>query len=80
MELRSEAEQYVFQLDQALREQGKALDRRSTKALRSEMAAVSKLTLKIKPDKLNAEDVSALRAALAQLKQTACATMGGAGV
>ena len=76
MEEKAEAEQYLSQLDQILREQGKSIDRKTLKQLKNEMAAVSKITLKMKPEKLKEEELAALRSAMAQLRQSVDSCLG----
>ncbi len=78
MEERREAEQLVARVDQALREQGKGLDRKLTRELKNQMSAVSKCVTRIKPDKLDESQLNDLRAAVVQLKNSpALAALGG---
>ena len=78
MEERVQAEQLVAQANQALRERGKGLDRKLAKELKGEMGEVSKCISRIKPDKLEESQLSELRRAVEQLKNSpALAALGG---
>ena len=80
MEERAQAEQLVAQVNQALRERGKGLDRKLSKELKGEMGEVSKCISRIKPDKLEESQLSELRQAVQQLKNSpALAALGGCG-
>lgn len=80
MEERAQAEQLVAQVNQALRERGKGLDRKLSKELKGEMGEVSKCISRIKPDKLEESQLSELRQAVEQLKNSpALAALGGCG-
>lgn len=78
MEERARAEQLIAQVDQALRERGKEIDRKAQKQLKNEMAAVAKCASRVKPEKLSEEALGELRAAVAQLRNSpALAELGG---
>ena len=80
MEERAQAEQLVAQANQALRERGKGLDRKLAKELKGEMSEVSRCISRIKPDKLEESQLSELRRAVEQLKNSpALAALGGCG-
>ena len=80
MEERAQAEQLVAQVNQALRERGKGLDRKLAKELKGEMSEVSRCISRIKPDKLEESQLSELRRAVEQLKNSpALAALGGCG-
>ena len=80
MEERVQAEQLVAQANQALRERGKGLDRKLAKELKGEMSEVSRCISRIKPDKLEESQLSELRRAVEQLKNSpALAALGGCG-
>ena len=80
MEERAQAELLVAQANQALRERGKGLDRKLVKELKVEMGEVSKCISRIKPDKLEESQLSELRRAVEQLKNSpALAALGGCG-
>ena len=68
MDERTAAEQLIALCDQALRERGKSLDRKAVRQLKANMASVAKIVGKLKPDKLNEEDLNQLRHAVAELK------------
>jgi molecular chaperone DnaK len=65
---RTAAEQLIARCDQALKERGKQLDRKTAKQLKSSMSAAAKAAGKVKPDKLNEADLAQLRSAVAALK------------
>lgn len=78
MEERLEAEQLVTQVDQALRERGKGVNRKLVRELKNQMSAVAKCITRIKPDKLDEGQLNDLRAAVDQLKRSpALAALGG---
>ena len=78
MEERLEAEQLVARVDQALRERGKGVDRKLVRELKNQMSAVAKCVTRIKPDKLDEEQLNDLRTAVDQLKRSpALAALGG---
>ncbi len=78
MEERAQAEQLLLQINQALRERGKGFDRKMTKELKAEMGEVSKCISRIKPDKPDEGQLSELRRAMEQLKNSpALAALGG---
>ena len=78
MEERLEAEQLVTQVDQALRERGKEVNRKLVRELKNQMSAVAKCITRIKPDKLDEGQLNDLRAAVDQLKRSpALAALGG---
>ena len=65
---RTAAEQLVARCDQALRERGKEFDRKAARQLKNDMGAVAKAAGKLKPEKLNEDDLNNLRSAVAALK------------
>ncbi len=80
MEERAQAEQLILQINQALRERGKGLDRRMAKELKMEMGEVSKCISRIKPDRLDEGQLNDLRRSVEQLKHSpALAALGGYG-
>ncbi len=80
MEEQAQAEQLILQINQALRERGKGLDRRMAKELKMEMGEVSKCISRIKPDRLDEGQLNDLRRSVEQLKHSpALAALGGYG-
>ncbi len=77
MDERTAAEQLVARCDQALRERGKSLDRKALRQLKSNMAAVTKITSKLKPEKITEEDLTQLRHTVAALKSDPSLTQLG---
>ncbi len=77
MDERTAAEQLVARCDQALRERGKSLDRKAIRQLKSNMAAVIKITSKLKPEKITEEDLTQLRHTVAALKSDPSLTQLG---
>ncbi len=77
MDERTAAEQLVARCDQALRERGKSLDRKAIRQLKSNMAAVTKITSKLKPEKITEEDLTQLRHTVAALKSDPSLTQLG---
>lgn len=71
MELTSEARSLAARTQQALKEQGKQMDKVLKKQIKNDCSAVQKLLSKIRLDKVTEMDVQELRAAKEQLEQSA---------
>ena len=68
METRNEAQHLVNTVETALSKAGKQIDKEEKKRVKADCAALSKLLFKMKADKMNEEDLSALRSAMETLR------------
>ena len=70
METVNAAQQLLTQAEQALSKVGKQLDKEEKKLVKNDCGALSKVLFKSKPDKMTADDLAALKAAMEQLRSS----------
>ncbi|MBQ3479304.1 MAG: molecular chaperone DnaK [Clostridia bacterium] len=71
MEAMSEARTLIQKVEQALKDKGKTIDKGDKKQIKADIAALNKALFKCKPDKMNENDLSNLRAAIGKLEGSA---------
>ena len=71
MEAMSEARTLIQKVEQALKDKGKSIDKADKKQIKADVAALNKALFKCKPDKMNENDLSNLRAAISKLEGSA---------
>ena len=71
MEAMSEARSLIQKVEQALKDKGKTIDMADKKQIKADVAALNKALFKCKPDKMNENDLSNLRAAIGKLEGSA---------
>ena len=67
----SEARQLIAKTEAALKEKGKAIDRADKKQIKADIAVLSKVLFKCKPEKMNENDIAGLRDAMSKLEASA---------
>ena len=75
MEAMSEARTLIQKVEQALKDKGKSIDKADKKQIKADVAALNKALFKCKPDKMNENDLSNLRAALGKLEGSAASIL-----
>ena len=71
-----DARQLAAKADQALHgERGKALDKPAKKQIKADIAALNKLVFRLKPEKMNENDIAEIRRAMAALEASASAIL-----
>ena len=65
-----EAQQLINDVEKALDEKGKQLDKAEKKQIKDEVNALRKLVFRKQPDKMEENDLSAIRAGMEALRQT----------
>ena len=71
MEAMGEARTLIQKVEQALKDKGKTIDKGDKKQIKADVAALNKALFKCKPDKMNENDLSNLRAAIGKLEGSA---------
>ena len=71
METVNEAQHLLTQAESALSQAGKQLDKEEKKRVKADCSALSKLLMKSKPEKMSEADLTALRNAMENLRQSA---------
>ena len=75
MEAMSEARTLIQKVEQALKDKGKSIDKADKKQIKADVAALNKALFKCKPDKMNENDLSNLRAAISKLEGSAASIL-----
>ena len=75
MEAMSEARTLIQKVEQALKDKGKTIDKGDKKQIKADIAALNKALFKCKPDKMNENDLSNLRAAIGKLEGSAASIL-----
>ena len=75
MEAMSEARTLIQKVEQALKDKGKSIDKADKKQIKADVAALNKALFKCKPDKMNENDLSNLRAAIGKLEGSAASIL-----
>ena len=75
MEAMSEARTLIQKVEQALKDKGKTIDKADKKQIKADVAALNKALFKCKPDKMNENDLSNLRAAISKLEGSAASIL-----
>ncbi len=75
MEAMGEARTLIQKVEQALKGKGKAIDKGDKKQIKADIAALNKALFKCKPDKMNENDLSNLRAAIGKLEGSAASIL-----
>ncbi|MBQ6324623.1 MAG: molecular chaperone DnaK [Clostridia bacterium] len=75
MEAMSEARTLIQKVEQALKDKGKTIDKGDKKQIKADVAALNKALFKCKPDKMNENDLSNLRAAISKLEGSAASIL-----
>ena len=70
MEVQNEANQAMFQAEDARHKVGKRLEKEEKKQIKADVAALRKLVMKAKPEKMTSADVAAIRDAMAALERS----------
>ena len=70
MEVQNEANQAMFQAEDARHKVGKRLEKEEKKQIKADVAALRKLVVKAKPEKMTSADVAAIRDAMAALERS----------
>ena len=70
MEVQNEANQAMFQAEDARHKVGKRLEKEEKKQIKADVAALRKLVVKAKPEKMTSTDVAAIRDAMAALERS----------
>ena len=71
METVNEAQHLLTQVETALSQAGKQLDKEEKKRVKADCSALSKLLMKSKPEKMGEGELSAIRSAMESLRQSA---------
>ena len=71
MDTVNEAQHLLTQVESALSQAGKQLDKEEKKRVKTDCSALSKLLMKSKPEKMSEADLTALRNAMENLRQSA---------
>ena len=71
METVNEAQHLLTQVENALSQAGKQLEKEEKKRVKADCSALSKLLMKAKPERMGQGDLSALRSAMESLRQSA---------
>ena len=71
METVNEAQHLLTQVESALSQAGKQLDKEEKKRVKADCSALSKLLMKSKPEKMGEGELSAIRSAMESLRQSA---------
>ena len=72
----NDARQLIAKVEQAMKAQGKQLDKAEKKQIKADLAQLSKLAFKLKPAKMTEADLSELRAAEGRLRASAASLPG----
>ena len=75
MEAMGEARTLIQKVEQALKDKGKTIDKGDKKQIKADVAALNKALFKCKPDKMNENDLSNLRAAIGKLEGSAASIL-----
>jgi len=75
MEAMGEARTLIQKVEQALKDKGKTIDKADKKQIKADVAALNKALFKCKPDKMNENDLSNLRAAISKLEGSAASIL-----
>ena len=75
MEAMGEARTLIQKVEQALKDKGKTIDKADKKQIKADVAALNKALFKCKPDKMNENDLSNLRAAIGKLEGSAASIL-----
>ena len=70
MEVMNEARKLIASVEQGIKNAGKQLDKAEKKQIKADIAALNKLLMKAKPEKMTEIDISNIRSAMSQLESS----------
>ncbi len=76
MEVMNEARKLIASAEQGIKNAGKQLDKTEKKQIKADIAALNKLLMKAKPEKMTENDISNIRSAMSQLESSAANLLG----